>query len=428
MPERPPVEIIDPLYYEQHGYPHPAWTHLRAHDPVSWWEPPGMPPFWAITRHADIQQISREPERFLSSPMLAIFPREQFDPENFPLRAMTKMDPPEHGEYRGLTSQWFTARSVERWRPAIESIVDERLTFAAERRDVDFVTEVAAAVSIFVIAQILGIPRPDWQQLFRWTNQTMGATDPEFQSGAETARHGSLRVEASKGDEQSYWASVKETESEALRQQFEYFSQLIASRRRDPADDVTSLLARASLRGAPLPDWELLSYVIVLMIAGNDTTRNAMSGGLLALVEHPAALARLRQEPALLPLAVEEMLRWTSPVVQFCRTPATDVEIRGTKVRAGQTLCLFYPSGNRDESVFDEPFEFRIDRRPNPHLAFGVGEHFCLGAHLARLELTVLFARLLERFESIELRGPAVRLRSSFVGGIKHLPVRLRSH
>jgi cytochrome P450 len=404
MPERPPAEIIDPLYYEQRGYPHAVWTHLRAHDPVSWWEPPGMPPFWAITRHADIQQISREPERFLSSPMLAIFPREQFDPENFPLRAMTKMDPPEHGEYRGLTSHWFTARSVERWHRAIEEIVDERLTLAAERGDVDFVTEVAAAVSIFVIAQILGIPRSDWQQLFRWTNQTMGATDPEFQSGA----------------------SVKETESEALRQQFEYFSQLIASRRRDPADDVTSLLARARLRGAPLPDWELLSYVIVLMIAGNDTTRNAMSGGLLALVEHPDALARLRQEPALLPLAVEEMLRWTSPVVQFCRTPAADVEIRGTKVRAGQTLCLFYPSGNRDESVFDQPFEFRIDRRQNPHLAFGVGEHFCLGAHLARLELVVLFTKLLERFESIELRGPVARLRSSFVGGIKHLPVRLR--
>ena len=404
MPERPPLEIIDPLYYEQHGYPHAAWTYLRTHEPVSWWKPSGMPPFWAVTRHADIQQISREPERFLSSPMLAIFPREQFDPENFPLRAMTKMDPPEHGEYRGLTSQLFTARSVERWRSAVEEIVDQRLALAAEREDVDFVTEVAAAVSIFVIAQILGIPRSDWQQLYRWTNQTMGATDPEFQSGT----------------------SVKETESEALRLQFEYFSRMIESRRRDPADDVTSLLARARLRGAPLPDWELLSYVIVLMIAGNDTTRNAMSGGLLALVEHPAALARLREEPALLPLAIEEMLRWTSPVVQFCRTAAADVEIRGTKVRAGQTLCLFYPSGNRDESVFDQPFEFRIDRRPNPHLAFGVGEHFCLGAHLARLELTVLFARLLGRFESIELRGPVARLRSSFVGGIKHLPVRLR--
>src|SRR5262249_23830833 len=367
---------------------------LRAHEPVSWWEPPGMPPFWAITRHADIQQISREPERFLSSPMLAIFPREQFDPENFPLRAMTKMDPPEHGEYRGLTSQSFTARSVERWRAVVAEIVDEQLAFAAEREDVDFVTEVAAAVSIFVIAEILGIPRSDWQQLFRWTNQTMGATDPEFQSGAGSVPDGSFPIEEIKGDE-GYSARVRETESEALRQQFEYFSQLIADRRRDPVDDVTSLLARARLRGAPLPDWELLSYVIVLMIAGNDTTRNAMSGGLLALLEHPSSLARLRRESALLPLAVEEMLRWTSPVVQFCRTPASDVEISGTKVRAGQTLCLFYPSGNRDESVFDHPFEIRIDRRPNPHLAFGVGEHFCLGAHLARLELTALFARLL---------------------------------
>jgi cholest-4-en-3-one 26-monooxygenase len=427
MPERPSLEIIDPLYYEHHGYPHDAWTHLRAHEPVSWWEPVGMPPFWAITRHADIERISREPERFLSSPMLAIFPRQQFDPENFPLRAMTKMDPPEHGEYRGLTSHWFTARSVERWRSPIDSIVEERLALAGERGDVDFVTEVAAVVSIFVIAEILGIPRSDWQQLFRWTNQTMGATDPEFQSEAGSVRHGSLPMKAIKGDEESYWASVKETEAAALRQQFEYFSRLIESRRREPADDVTSLLAHARLAGKPLPDWELLSYVIVLMIAGNDTTRNAMSGGLLALIEHPGALARLRQEPTLLPLAIEEMLRWTSPVVQFCRTPAADVEIGGTKVRAGETLCLFYPSGNRDERVFDRPFEFRIDRQPNPHVAFGVGEHFCLGAHLARLELTVLFARLLDRFDAIELRGPVARLRSSFVGGIKHLPVRLRS-
>jgi cholest-4-en-3-one 26-monooxygenase len=403
MSDRPPLEIIDPLYYERHGYPHDAWAHLRAHEPVSRWEPEGMPPFWAVTRYADIERISREPERFLNSPMLAIFPREQFDPENFPLRAMTKMDPPEHGDYRGLTSHWFTARSVERWRASIESIVEERIALAGEREEVDFVTEVAAAVSIFVIAEILGIPRSDWQQLFHWTNQTMGATDPEFREDA----------------------SVGETEATALRQQFEYFSRLIESRRRDPGDDVTSLLAHARLHGAPLPDWELLSYVIVLMIAGNDTTRNAMSGGLLTLIEHPDALARLRREPGLLPLAIEEMLRWTTPVVQFCRTPAADVEISGTRVRAGETLCLFYPSGNRDESVFDRPFEFRIDRQPNPHLAFGIGAHFCLGAHLARLELAVLFAKLLERLDTIEISGPVARLRSSFVGGIKHLPVRL---
>jgi cytochrome P450 len=397
-------EIIDPVHYERHGYPHAAWAHLRQHDPVSWWEPPGMPPFWAITRHEDIQWISRQPDRFRNAPMLAIFPKEQFDPESFPLRAMTKMDPPEHGEYRALTSRWFGARAVESLRREIDAIVDERLDAVSQQREIDFTTEVAARVSISVIASLLGIPKADGDQLFRWTNATMGATDPEFQQGAGT----------------------KATEDDAIRGQFEYFARLVAERRRQPRSDVTTVLAGATLRGEPLPDWELLSYVIVLMIAGNDTSRNAMSGGLLALLEHPAAWERLRREPALVPTAVEELLRWASPVVQFCRTPVEDVEIRGRQIRAGQALCLFYPSGNRDEAVFEAPFELRIDRQPNPHLAFGVGEHFCLGAHLARLELGILFTKLVSRLEAIELAAPVERLRSSFVGGIKHLRIRCR--
>lgn len=397
-------EIIDPLFYERHGYPHRIWAELRAHEPVSRWEPHGMPPFWAITRHGDIQRISRQPELFLNSPMLAIFPKEQFDPENFPLRAMTKMDPPEHGRYRALTAAHFAPRAVERWREPIEAIAEERLDAVAGREEVDFVTDLAAPISVFVIAQVLGIPQSDWSELLRWTYATQAATDPEFQQGS----------------------SARETVDGALRAQFEYFSRMIEDRRRSPRKDVASALAHATLDGKPLPDWELLSYVIVLMIAGNDTSRSAMSGGLLALLEHPDALARLQQDGALLPTAVEEMLRWSSPVVQFCRTPARNVDIRGVTVRAGETLCLFYPSANRDETVFEAPFEFRIDRAPNPHLAFGVGEHVCLGAHLARLELEVVFSKLIARLRSIERSGPVARLRSSFVGGLKRLPVRLR--
>ncbi len=185
------------------------------------------------------------------------------------------------------------------------------------------------------------------------------------------------------------------------------------------------MLSACSLGGAPLPEWELLSYVIVLMIAGHDTTRSAMSGGLLALLEHPAEMNRLCETPALLPSAIEEMLRWGSPVVQFCRTAADDVETRGARVRRGQALCLFYPSANRDEDVFDDPFRFAVDRAPNPHLAFGTGAHHCLGASLARLEMRILFAKLLERSEGVALAGPVERLRSSFVGGVKHLPLRV---
>jgi cytochrome P450 len=209
-------------------------------------------------------------------------------------------------------------------------------------------------------------------------------------------------------------------------QLFRYFAEMAAERRKRPSDDITSVIANAAPGGAQVPLFELLSYYFLLVIAGIETTRNAMSGGLLALIEHPEQWAKLRAHPELVDGAVEEILRWTTPVIQFCRTPERDFEIRGQTIRAGEALCLFYPSANRDEDVFDAPFEFRIDRRPNPHLAFGIGEHFCLGANLARLELRVLFGELARRLERAELAGPVERLRSSFLGGVKHMRVRYR--
>ena len=187
-----------------------------------------------------------------------------------------------------------------------------------------------------------------------------------------------------------------------------------------------SVVANADVGGAALPERELLSYYFLLVVAGNETTRNAMTGGLLAFLEHPEQWERLRRDPSLVDSAVEEIVRWTTPVIQFCRTATEDVEIRGKKIRAGDNLCLFYPSANRDEEVFDDPFQFRIDRQPNRHLAFGIGEHFCLGANLARLELRVVFRHLAARLAECELAGPVERLRSSFVGGIKRMPIRYR--
>jgi cytochrome P450 len=201
---------------------------------------------------------------------------------------------------------------------------------------------------------------------------------------------------------------------------------MVEQRRREPTEDITSVLANAEIDGAPLPVFELLSYFYLLVVAGNETTRNATSGGLLALIEHPEELEKLRANPGLVDSAVEEILRWTTPVIQFARTAVEDVEIRGQKIRAGENLVLFYPSANRDEEVFEEPFRFRIERSPNPHLAFGIGEHICLGANLARLELRVVFRQLLERLVEVELAGRVERLRSSFVGGIKHIPIRYR--
>jgi cytochrome P450 len=205
---------------------------------------------------------------------------------------------------------------------------------------------------------------------------------------------------------------------------FAYFNELAERRRAAPTDDIVSVVANGRLNDAPLPPVELLSYYFLLVVAGNETTRNAMTGGLLAFLENPGEWQKLRANPALLDSAVEEIVRWTTPVIQFVRTAVRDYELRGTRIRQGQGACLFYPSANRDEDVFADPFVFRIDRDPNPHIAFGIGEHVCLGAHLARLELRHAFGQLRERLERCELAGPVERIRSSFVGGIKHVPMR----
>jgi len=395
-------EIIDPLYYGRYGYPHASWAWLRRHAPVAWFEPPGMRPFWAVTRYEDCGTILRDHRRFAIAPRIAVFPEEQAPVDQPPFRHLLNMDPPEHGRYRNLLSQHFTPKALEAKRDAVGRIVDDVLARAAERSEVDFVEAVAAIVPLAVIAEMLGIPREDWDHLFRLSNTLLGAADPEYQHGA----------------------TLKETAERARQDFFEYFQQLSAARRRAPRDDFISILAGARVDGAPVPEWELLSYYVLLIVAGNETTRNATSGGLLALVENPAELAKLRHDPALVPRAVEEIVRWVSPVIQFCRTALEDLEIGGTRVRTGDACCIFYPSANRDEDVFPEPFAFRVDRTPNDHYGFGIGVHFCLGANLARLELQEIFRRLVARVDGVELAGPVERMHSSFVGGIKRMPVR----
>lgn len=290
----------------------------------------------------------------------------------------------------------------------MDSIANEILDgvmYDGEEAEIDFVQQVSALLPIWVIAEMLGVPRSDWELLFHWTNRIVGAGDPEYQAEGESA---------------------VDTMQNARRGLFEYFNAMTEDRRKNPRDDLVSVLANARPDGKPLPPFELLSYYLLLVVAGNETTRNATSGGLLALIERPDQHDLVRRDPALMKPLVEEILRWTSPVIHFCRTAAEDVELHGQKIRKGETLCLFYPSANRDERIFDAPDEFRADRRPNRHIAFGIGEHVCLGAHVARLELRVIFRHLIERLEHVELAGPVDRLRSSIVGGIKHMPIRYR--
>jgi cholest-4-en-3-one 26-monooxygenase len=403
------LDIVGPQSYADLGYPHEAWARLRRECPVYRYDRGDeCTPFWAITKHADIVQISRQPKILHNGPRLAVFP-EGPPPEGGPIaRHLLNMDPPEHAAYRKLASQHFTPRAIRRLADEIESITKERLDAVARDGspvELDFVERVSAPIPLAVLADLLGVPREDWELMFRWTNQTVGSGDPEYHGEGQTGR---------------------ETADAARTALFQYFHEMAESRRKEPRQDIVSVIANATLEGAPVPPFETLSYFFLLVIAGNETTRNAMSGGLLALIENPDQLAKLRADPTLIDSAVEEIVRWTTPVIQFCRTASIGLEVRGQKIRAGESMCLFYPSANRDEDVFDAPFEFRVDRHPNPHIAFGIGEHFCLGANLARLELRVLFRQLVERMDEAELVGPAARLRSSFLGGVKHLPVRLR--
>jgi cholest-4-en-3-one 26-monooxygenase len=392
---------ISSTLYEKDGYPFAAWAWLRRNDPVAWIEQPGYDPFWAITKHADVIELSKQPEIWQNGPRLAVFSNQVPPPPEAEVRHLLNMDPPDHGQYRNVVSKQFTPRVVSGLAAKVERITREVLDDAAGIEDADFVRDVSARITIAVIAEMLGVPRPDWDLLFRWTNEVIAPEDPEFQRGG----------------------SVESTVEAARLELFEYFGAMSRDRRANPKDDIVSVLANGGVDGRPLGPVELLSYYFLLVVAGNETTRNAMTGGVIAFLEHPDQWEKLRREPGLLDSAVEEIVRWVTPVIQFCRTPTRDYTLRGRTLRAGQNACLFYPSANRDEEVFPDGDRFRIDRRPNRHLGFGVGEHVCLGAHLARLELRCAFGALRERLRHAELSGPVERARSSFVGGIKRAPM-----
>jgi cytochrome P450 len=411
------IDVINAEHYGAHGYPHEEWALLRREAPVFRYERPGFDPFWAITRHEDIIWISKQPDLFLNRPRMAMF-HNDLRPQGTPgsggsgpvtgFRSLLNMDPPDHREYRKLAFGWFTPRSLRKLQPRVEAIarrILDDIMRDGEIAECDFVTDVAARLPLKVIAEILGVPERDERLVFELSNQGVGSQDPEFRQEGLSAR---------------------ESRREALRSLFSYFANLAAERRSNPRDDLATVLANAKVNGHVLPDTELLSYFGLIAVAGHETTRNATSGGLWALLEHPDELKRLQEDPLLLNTAVEEIIRWSSPVIQFTRTAVYDVELRGQKIRAGDTLVLFYPSANRDEEVWDDPFRFRVDRSPNPHLAFGIGEHFCLGANLARMELRVMFRQIAERLEYVEAVGPPEYLHSSFVGGVKHLPIQYK--
>jgi cholest-4-en-3-one 26-monooxygenase len=394
------LDIISPEKYVRDGYPHPEWTWLRKHDPVHWTESDWCEPFWAITKHADIVAIGKNPKDWVIEPRLAVFTRDL--PPEPTSRHLLTMDPPDHGRYRNLISKWFTPRTVKVWEPKVRQVTRDVLDAAGAKGEIDFVADVSAPITIAVIALMLGIPQEDWHLLFRWTNEIIAPEDPEFQRGR----------------------TPMETSDQAREELFSYFKQVSDERRKNPTDDILSAVVQSRIDDQPLNEFELLSYYFLLVVAGNETTRNAMTGGVQCFLDNPEEWGKLARDPGLASGAVEETVRWTTPVNQFARTATRDLEVRGRKIGEGESVCLFYASGNRDEEVFDDPFRFRVDRDPNDHIGFGRGEHVCLGAHLARLEIRALYDQLRERLVHMERTGEVVRARSSFIGGIKRAPMR----
>jgi cholest-4-en-3-one 26-monooxygenase len=400
-----PLDLVEPARFARNGYPHDVWTRLRAEAPVAFFDPPGFESFWAITKHADIAEISSQPTLFSNAHGLFVGPEGSTYP---PSEMVVTIDPPQHGPMRRVAIRRFTPRAIRSRLPEIDRIAVEvldELVASDDAGEFDFVERVAAPLPIGVISWLLGVPRSDWDLLFRWTNEIIGKDDPEFQRPGETP---------------------DETIMRARIEMHTYLGELIAERRNDPRDDVVTELIAAEIDGEPLTQRQLLSYCELIVEAGNETTRNAITGGLLAFSEYPGEWERLRAQPELLPTAVDEILRWVSPIIHFTRMATADTEVHGVPIREGEKVALIYASANRDEDVYDDPFTFRIDRAPNPHLAFGIGQHFCMGAHLARVEMETIFRHLLDRLESFEVAGAVDRLNSNVNGGIKHLALRCR--
>jgi cholest-4-en-3-one 26-monooxygenase len=397
------INLVDPDVYARGGAPHEQFAWLREHAPVFWHADgggPGWPGFWAVTRHADVTDVIRHPDIFSSAPRTAAF-REWSDPAVERMRVMMiNMDPPQHSRLRAFVSRGFTPRMIGHLRDHITDICRDLLEEVAQRTEADFVTDIAAPLPTQVICELAGARPEDRDRMFELSNRLVGFDDAEF-SG-------------SPGEQVN-----------AVAEMFGYATDLAQQRRAQPRDDIVTRLLQPDDAGRVLTALEFNFFFLLLIVAGNETTRNAAAGGMLAFFDHPGQWQRLVAHPSLAPLAAEEVVRWVSPAVLVRRTAVRDTELAGQRIAAGDKVVAFLASANRDEDVFAFPNEFDIGRDPNPHVGFGGGPHFCLGRHLAALELQVLLAALAEKTPGIRPGGEVSRLRSNFLNGIKRMPVLL---
>jgi cholest-4-en-3-one 26-monooxygenase len=379
--------------------PHEWFAFLRKNAPVWWQEEEAGPGFWAVTSHADCTTVNRDYEHFSSSKKATFLwdlPEDDLAQQQM---LMLNMDPPLHTRYRRLVNKGFTPRMVNQLHEGINAAADQIIDSVIEKGSADFVTDIAAELPLMVIADLLGVPDEDRHRMFDWSNRMIGSDDPEYQTGEEASQQAAMELYA-------------------------YASELFNTKRIDPHEDLMSVLTQVEVDGEKLNSMELELFFLLLTVAGNETTRNLISGGMAAFFDHPDQWELLRNDRSLLPSATEEMLRFVSPVMNFRRQTTSAFDLGGQHIEEDTKVVFFHVSANRDESVFENPQTFDITRNPNPHMAFGAGgPHFCLGANLARMEIRVMFEHLLDRMPDIALDGEVQRLQSAFISGVKHIPV-----
>ena len=409
--------VVDPKAHADPARLYDAYGWLRKNDPVARAELPGFDPFHVVTRHADILEISRDNVAFPYGNYPSTLAPHQAVENGRAARAagrpllytLVQMDEPDHMKYRALTQGWFMPQNLRKLEARVPELAREAVArMESLGGECDFVSEVALHFPLRVIMEILGVPREDEPRMLQLTQELFGATDPDLRrrpaDESEAARQQAIQA--------------------VLADFFNYFNALTESRRAEPLEDVASVIANAKIDGNAISAFDAVSYYLIISTAGHDTTSSSTAGALWALAERPGELAKLKQNLGLIPGLVDESIRWTTPVRHFMRSAAADTTVGGRPVAKDDWLMLCYPSGNRDETVFDDPLEFHVDRSPNRHLAFGYGAHMCLGQHLAKMEMRILWEELLPRLKSVELAGAAQLSEANFVNGPKKLPIR----
>jgi cytochrome P450 len=394
--------FTNPKAYADDARFHTATALLRRESPVHWVESANFAPFWAITRYEDVMAISRDSELWHIAKRTAVNQDPDGDPP--PVRTLVQMDAPDHPVYRHISADWFKPAGVRRLSGRIAELAKRYVDRMADLGgECDFFTDVASHYPLYVILSLLGLPEDDFPRMLKLTQELFGSDDSEL------ARS------------QSDSAAM-----ETLLDFFQYFQALTEDRRANPTDDLASVIANATVDGEPIGPLEAVGYYVLIATAGHDTTSSAIAGGLHALLESPDQWRRLADDPSLVPTAVDEMIRWVSPVKHFMRTAVRNTTVRGVPIAAGEAVLLSYPSANRDEDIFGDPDTFDVGRTPNKHVGFGFGAHYCLGTHLARLEGRALYAELVPRLRSVELAGTPEYSETLFVGGPKRLPIRYK--